>query len=188
MTNAGASEEERPFFKQVIMDKIAGKNKAIHAYDGIIWKVRTGFLTLIFAGWGIVVSGLIRENVNLAQIQLFILMLILWFISAGLALAGFFIDGNYVQRKFRVIHDLNKILEILPQLRQKEIEGYVTQLGQYIRVSGDSGDTSYSRTPGYASAASVTLWIYFLPVGLLLVGLLVNGWLVLMHMPGRAFG
>jgi hypothetical protein len=35
----------------LVLDEIEGKNKAIHAYDGMVWKIRSGFLTLLFAGW-----------------------------------------------------------------------------------------------------------------------------------------
>jgi len=38
---------ERPIFEDVIMQEIAGKNAAIHAYDGIIWKIRSGYLALV---------------------------------------------------------------------------------------------------------------------------------------------
>ena len=43
--------------KKILLDEIAGKNQAIHSYDSMLWVIRTGFLTLLFTGWGLVLSS-----------------------------------------------------------------------------------------------------------------------------------
>jgi hypothetical protein len=49
----GYTMNENNLISKIIVDEIGGKNQAIHAYDKMIWTVRTGFLTLFFARWGI---------------------------------------------------------------------------------------------------------------------------------------
>jgi hypothetical protein len=39
-----------------------GKNRAIHAYDGIVWNIRSGFLTLLFGGWSILLTGIVQTK------------------------------------------------------------------------------------------------------------------------------
>ena len=36
--------------KEIILGEIAGKNSAIHAYDKILWMIRSGYLTLFYGG------------------------------------------------------------------------------------------------------------------------------------------
>ena len=165
---------ERPLTDQLISSEISGKNAAIHAYDSIIWKIRSGFLTLLFAGWGIILSGLVEKSatVNLEKAKPFVLMMLV--VSIGLAVGGATIDINYVRRKFRVIHDLNKLLGMSLQLEEGQTDVQRADLRSAIRVSGDSGDDSY-KIAGYRSAVSVLLPVYLLPIVFLSAGL----WLIL---------
>jgi len=95
---------ERPFVEQIILDEIGGKNNAIHAYDHMLWTVRSGFLTLFFVGWGFLLKGLLDQQhpgaVDEAVTRVMTPMLL---VSLGLSVGGFIIDLNYVRRKFRVI-------------------------------------------------------------------------------------
>ena len=45
------------FLIKLVNSEIAGKNNAIHAYDKMIWTVRTGFLTLVFVAWSFVIKA-----------------------------------------------------------------------------------------------------------------------------------
>ena len=47
--------------KDIILGEIAGKNAAIHAYDKILWMIRTGYLTLFYGAWAIVLKGIIAK-------------------------------------------------------------------------------------------------------------------------------
>jgi hypothetical protein len=42
------------------MTEVAGKNAAIASYDHMIWTVRSGFLTLFFGGWGLLLKSLLE--------------------------------------------------------------------------------------------------------------------------------
>lgn len=57
------ANESDKLIRQIVFDEIKGKNSAIHAYDKMIWTIRTGFLTLLFAGWGLLLSA-VGKNIN----------------------------------------------------------------------------------------------------------------------------
>ena len=52
---------ELSLLEKLVLEEIGGKNRAIHAYDRMMWTVRTGFLTLFFAGWGILLKALVEK-------------------------------------------------------------------------------------------------------------------------------
>jgi len=39
---------DRPILHQILLDEVAGKNRAVHAYDHILWTIRSGFVTVFF--------------------------------------------------------------------------------------------------------------------------------------------
>ena len=166
---------DRSLLEQIILDEIAGKNKAIHSYDRILWTVRSGFLTLFFAGWGLMLNAILRGG--LAQPSKLIVPML--FVSLGLSCGGFIIDLNYVRRKFRVIAALNQLLSLVLHQPNAEpnlasADGLRKSLPEVMKVSGDTGDTSY-RTGGYSNALRVTIVLYFLPLLLLTLGLYIVG-------------
>jgi hypothetical protein len=155
--------------QKIVMDEIAGKNLAIHSYDKMIWMIRSGFLTLFGAGWGIFFKSiadnimsnflLFRENLVLLR-PVFIALLL---ISFALGIGGFTIDQCYVRRKFRVIHALDQILQAMVEKKDpgsrcpEEIMGY-------LRVSGDKDDQTYALVTGYRVERMNGLIIYFIPL------------------------
>ncbi len=47
---------------KLLLGEVAGKNGAIHAYDKMVWTVRSGFLTLFFGGWGLLRKSLVARK------------------------------------------------------------------------------------------------------------------------------
>ena len=56
------TSQNNELFEKVLLGEIEGKNRAIHSYDGIIWRVRVGFLTLVFGGWAILLKGIVETS------------------------------------------------------------------------------------------------------------------------------
>ena len=50
------------FLQKTVLREIEGKNRAIHAYDDIVWKIRSGFVTLLFGGWAIVLKSMVESK------------------------------------------------------------------------------------------------------------------------------
>ncbi|MEO6613412.1 MAG: hypothetical protein ABIT05_09055 [Chitinophagaceae bacterium] len=160
------------FFKQLITSEIGGKNAAIHAYDGMVWKVRSGFLVLVFAGWSLMIKSVLEAGGLLDQFMGYILIYAAF--SVLLALAAFFIDRNYARRKFRVIHDLDLLTQEVSSIdfekMPKEVEE--TLIG-YLKISGDTDNRKY-RTAPYQNEMMVSRVIYIAPNSIILILLAYN--------------
>lgn len=152
-------------------------NAALHGYDRILLTVRSGYLTIFFGGWAILLSGVAQEKTTLV-LALVIAAALLTF-SIGLSVGGFIIDCNYVIRKFRAIHDLNLLLEhVLENPKIESVEEAkdldLELLKGVIRVSGVSGEYNEE---GWKAALMVSIVFYFVPIIILGVSLLVT-WLL----------
>jgi hypothetical protein len=86
--------------ERLVLGEIEGKNRAIHSYDDIVWKIRSGFLTLIFGGWAILLRGILEaKSSHLGDYRSFVFGLLL--LSLGFAFGAWYIDRSYLRRKFR---------------------------------------------------------------------------------------
>lgn len=145
----------------IIKGEIEGKNIAIHAYDKMMWTIRTGFLTLFFVGWGILLKTLIDNNaLNLDNSQILLVMLLA---SLTLSLGGLSIDLNYLRRKFRVVFALDSLLSTLVN-KGISSEQYQSNIEEYILVAGDKENTNYNNVSGYHSACKAGVAIFILPL------------------------
>lgn len=148
----------------LVFNEIGGKNSAIHAYDKIIWQIRTGYLSLFFGGWAFILKGAIENSNTIHQIKIYILMMV--GLSLALSVSAFFIDRNYIRRKFRVIYSLTTIQEILysadsiiEKLSREEKE----ELSKHIGIVGDSGNQSY-KGKGFNQELNVSYLIYSITI------------------------
>lgn len=155
---------------KIVLGEITGKNQAIHAYDKMIWTVRTGFLTLFFAGWGILLKSIVEYSAGIpANLHRVLMSMLL--VSIALSVGGAVIDQNYVRRKFRVIYALDSLLSTLLKNGDQMIYSY-DQLGNYIQVSGDKDNADYLKVSGYGPAWKAGFKVYLVPVILAAFGVL----------------
>ena len=166
--NGDSSES---LLKRVVLDEIAGKNAAIHAYDKMIWTIRTGYLTLVFAGWGLLLSasasGLNAASATEIATKAWPLIQGLFALSIGLSVGGLVIDINYLRRKFRVISALDGLMAVILERGETELmdRSIVSDLLRpFLSVSGDSGSRDFENVAGYAEAKTASLIIYLFPV------------------------
>ena len=102
--------DKQDLLEQIVLGEIEGKNRAIHAYDGIVWKIRSGFLTLLFGGRSILLAGIVQtKDCSTADYQRLAWELFLF--SVGFAFGARFVDRSYIRRKFRVVHALNRLID-----------------------------------------------------------------------------
>jgi hypothetical protein len=50
--------DNQDLIAKIVLGEIEGKNRATHTYDGILWKIRSGFLILLFGGGAILLTGI----------------------------------------------------------------------------------------------------------------------------------
>lgn len=164
-----SNKEPSPdFMEKLVLGEIAGKNAAIHAYDGMVWKIRTGFLTLTFGGWAILLKGL-AESASPERYYKPIAWG-LYLFSLGFALGAWYVDRLYVQPKFRVIHALDSLTEELTA-RNGNCTGIPADL---LKVAGDKADDSY-QCDGYRNALKAEYAVYMAPIAVVFAVVL---WLV----------
>lgn len=149
------------FIQNLINNEIGGKNSAIHAYDKMIWTVRSGFLTLIFAGWSIVIKTAIESHADIKGISPYFFVLSAF--SVSLAVGAYRIDRNYARRKFRVIAAVNHLIKIITNIDFNKIEtGTKNELTELLQISGDA-DTDTFRSAPYSNEITISRIIYGVP-------------------------
>lgn len=153
-------KKDETFSKQTVLNEISGKNVAIHAYDKIIWQVRTGFLSLTFGGWTFIIKGAIENGKTILQTSDFFYIMIA--ISIVLGISGFLIDRNYIRRKFRVINSLSILQELLIN-NEIDFENIKDtdrlKIIPHIKIVGDSGNKNYKGV-GYKQELTVSYLIF----------------------------
>jgi positive regulator of sigma E activity len=157
---------EETLIQRIVLDEITGKNQAIHAYDRMIWTIRTGFLTLFFAGWGILLKSLVDSSSHIKNLGL--IMFAMLMVSIAISIAGFILDRNYTRRKFRVILALDTLLSIILQ-KGNVILNNPLELEEIINVSGDKDNNNYIKVSGYEDALKAAKIIYCTPLAATLV-------------------
>lgn len=159
-------DNDTSFRQKMIINEIAGKKAAIHAYDKIVWTVRSGFLTLVFAGWALVIKAAIESDAEINEVAPYFFMLCAF--SIVLAVGGYLIDRNYVRRKFRVIRAVN---DMMHAMTQADFDDKQVDFGDLLGISGDADNKKY-RIGAYRIEMVVTSTIYSVP-GVLIAALLV---------------
>lgn len=149
------------FVEKIVLGEIEGKNRAIHAYDGMVWKIRTGFLTLLFGGWAILLKGIV-DSKDASPATYGTLIGGLFLFSLGFAFGAWYIDRSYVRRKFRVILALDRLMD-----EARDCAGDYHKISpELLKVVGDSGEMPYDST-GYREAASAERIVYLVPLTIL---------------------
>ena len=158
---------EQNIKQKIVLGEIEGKNLAVHAYDKMIWTVRTGFLTLFFAGWGILLKSILsspsKECPNFHNILITMIL-----VSTTLGFGAFIVDRNYVRRKFRVINALDKLLAAIMTMEESSITSF-REIKDYIEVSGDKDNQNYKKVSGYSSAFNAAVVIYCVPINISII-------------------
>jgi hypothetical protein len=150
--------EESELFEKMVLGEIEGKNSAIHTYDDIIWKIRTGYLTLVFAGWAILLKSIADSQQRTGQ-GFESITIAMFFFSVGLAAGGWFVDRAYSRRKARVIHALDRLMQAIAD-NSGDFGKVPVEL---LKVAGDNPDVPYD-SRGYREGLAGGLCVYFVPL------------------------
>jgi len=156
------------FIKEIIKKEIDGKIQALHEYDKMLWALRTGFLTLFFAGWGLMLKSLL-DNKPIEKMNTILLMMTI--LSMIICISGLLIDSNYVKRKYRVIQALDLLYDHILR-EEKFTEQEIIEIKGLIQVSGSRANKKYSEVSGYPKERNVVLIIYLMPIVSLIMGII----------------
>jgi len=162
MNEQADSNDQPSLLEKLILSELAGKNNAIHAYDGIMWKIRTGFLTLLFGGWATLLKAGVESTKGLGVYQSLAWGLFLF--TLAFSYCAWSVDRSYMHRKFRVINALGHLTDAIITCGTDHHK----IPAELLKVAGDSGDMPFD-SKGYREAARVELSVYFIPLFVLAV-------------------
>src|SRR4030042_360890 len=154
-------------FRETIKFEMEGKNQAIHEYDKMLWNLRIGYLTVFFGVWALLIRTVIEKGVVPQRSQIFFLMTILAFVIAA---GAFFVDTNYVRRKYKVIKAMNDLYGRITDMavsKDSALEGFRNLLlisGTTKVKSMEKRDTDSLRGTGYVRELLVCFAIYLVPL------------------------
>ncbi|KAA3637480.1 MAG: hypothetical protein DWQ02_06685 [Bacteroidetes bacterium] len=149
--------------ENLILFEMKGKSHAIEIYDRILWIIRTGYFTLFFGGWALILQGFFDKDTSFENIKSILIGFCI--LSIFISIGGYLTDINYLKGKFRVINDLDKLIKWTlinkatvsenEQLKEEDLK----LLKNLLTNSGDSGTREYL-TPGYKTAKKSILLLY----------------------------
>lgn len=161
------------FLENLINNGIEGKIKALHAYDRLMWTVRSGYLTLVFAGWGFLIKSAVDAKLSFPEFAPYAQLLSVFTIA--LSLAAFRIDISYVQKKFRVIQSLHRIMDKLATVDFERPDNQLREMIEYLKIAGEADNKNYDNK-SYRREQKLIMLIYLLPGFLSLCILLFSLW------------
>lgn len=161
---------------ELVRSALEGKKAAIQGYDAILWKIRAGYITVLYSGLALVVdektsiafSAIAKDSVR---------SVVIFFLILGFSASAFLLDLTYKRKKVRVIvvHDHLMDLALNKDTTDDAIEGLL-----HI-----SGETFAEKLPGeiekqYKTKLVWNLWRVLVPLycATPVLAILVLAWIV----------
>ncbi len=128
---------------ELVKRDLAGKVRATGEYDAIIWKIRTGYVLLLYSTVGLFIGK--GSTPNLQDIANNTVLSIAIFVTIlGFSFSVFLIDLAYVRRKLRVVVARDELMQaFLNDVGPPELSG----LRRLLTLSGED-PTLFVRQPG----------------------------------------
>lgn len=153
---------------ELIRTELSGKARAIEQYDSILWKIRSGYVVVLYGGLAILGTAGLNISTILGSTRLLRAALILiW----GFSLCGFLVDFDFSRRKLRVVEASNQLYALALQISLgiAECNEVYSTLVKLLRNAGESStkvpcqqirDHVVYIVPLYFAAAIVGTFIY----------------------------
>ncbi|HEX2027456.1 MAG TPA: hypothetical protein VHF25_05600 [Nitriliruptorales bacterium] len=159
--------------EELIRSELGGKFNAVERYDTILWKVRSGYLAILYGGLGLLAGkGLDLASVSERQQGVLLAVLLLvWGFSACAAL----VDLGFVRAKLRVVIDSDALSDLALELSldQANLSDVSDLLRDLLHNSGESSKPVPRRrvvqavgflVPLYLATPLVVTAIYFMVI------------------------
>jgi hypothetical protein len=143
---------------ELIRMELRGKFLAIERYDSMLWRIRSGYVVVLYGALTIVggTSGLIVTPNSDNNRMLAVALLLIW----GLSLSGLAVDYFFLRAKFRVVKDANDLKDLALRVARGKNLGdaeYAT-LRELLQISGEKPKSV--RGPQFWNAWFSVVWIY----------------------------
>ncbi|MBI4539342.1 MAG: hypothetical protein HY704_07535 [Gemmatimonadetes bacterium] len=130
------SDQATPLVRdRLISSALEGKSKATHAYDAITWKIRAGYVAILYGSLALVLgtSGIdqIGQLTQDPARSITILLLLV-----GFSLSAFYVDSIYIHKKTRVT--VSRDLLVSVSLKTATVTDL--ELERLLQIAGDMPD------------------------------------------------
>jgi hypothetical protein len=144
--------------QEIIRLEIDGMGSAVARYDAIIWKIRSGYVVVIYGAITLASKWLTSDGGGGPGALLPVIVL-------GFSLAGLAVDATFQRSKFRVIASRNELISTAWKLSRANwaralVEESATRIGKLLEMSGEQQDpATHQRVKDYLRSRD-TLGVY----------------------------
>ena len=147
-------------YDELIRLELRGKFLAIERYDSMLWKIRSGYIAILYGTLTIIggASGLIATpDPDINRMLVAVVLLIL-----GFSLMGALVDYFFLRAKARVVNDSNKLEDLALKISTGKacVEARYEELRELLHVSGESTEkVSWAQL---RQTLEFVIWIYLI--------------------------
>ena len=130
-------EDRELTVEELIRSQLEGKSKALERYDAILWKIRAGYLAVLYS----ILTVLSGKEFDLKDlIGSTPKVEILFYTAISFSLCAFFVDLGFLLSKLRVVQARNDLSDLALQVatRQTQAADAAGKLKRLLHLSGES--------------------------------------------------
>jgi hypothetical protein len=149
---------------ELVRQALDGKLQAIAGYDSILWKIRSGYLAILYASLALILGTARIPDLRALALDLPRSVAAVSLIS-GFSLAAFLVDFGYLRKKLKVIVARDALVHLALDGDADSTE----KIRFLLRISGEAGLpdgrlfsdalAEYNRQRNW-NLAWITLWLY----------------------------
>lgn len=130
------NEGHRILGAEIVRSGLDDKIKAIHDYEDIIWKIRSGYIVILYGALTFILG---KEGVPdiCAITRPFTKALALFSLVFGLSLSVFLIDFGYVRKRLKIVVARNKLIELACK-KEFDIKSEEKEMQKLLDVAGET--------------------------------------------------
>jgi hypothetical protein len=125
-------------YDELIRLESRGKFLAIERYDSMLWKIRTGYIAILYGTLTIIggARGLIASPDPVNNRMLIAVVLLIW----GFSLCGVVVDLFFLRAKARVVNATNKLEDLALKFAtgKTTVEAEYHKLRDLLHISGEA--------------------------------------------------
>jgi hypothetical protein len=95
--------------EELIRSQLQGKSKALERYDAILWKIRSGYIVVLYGGLTILAG---KESILPEAIGTGTTLIALFYLATGISVCALFIDLGFLLSKLRVIEARDRLSDL----------------------------------------------------------------------------
>jgi hypothetical protein len=179
---SNAEDAELVPVSELVKSALEVKLTAIAGYDEILWRIRAGYLAILYGSLGLILGRAGSPDLQALATDLPKAVAAISLIS-GFSLAAFLIDYGYLRKKLKVVVARD---ELIGYLLGKEDGDRTKKLRFLLRISGEAkvaakglfpiAHSEYLRQRNW-NLLWITLWLYSTtPVVAVLIYLVARSW------------